>query len=69
MIILIVMFFLVHELRTQRNSAFKTIVVVVGGLGNEAFLFNRSEMEKQHFLKSSEKKSSQKPQQNKAAQN
>lgn len=57
-IIFIVMFFLVHELGTQRNFAFKTIVVVVvvGGLGNEAFLFNHSEREKQHFLKFSEKK-------------
>lgn len=49
-------FCLVHELGTQRNFAFKTIVVVVGGLGNEAFLFNRSEREKQHFWKFSEKK-------------
>lgn len=70
-IIFIVMFVLVHELGTERNFAFKTIVVVVvGGLGNEAFLFNRSEREKQHFLKFSEKKNHHKNvQQNKAARN
>lgn len=64
------MFFM--NLAPVRNFAFKTIVVVavaVGGLGNEAFLFNRSEKEKQHFLKFSEKRSSQKPQENKAARN
>lgn len=63
------MFFM--NLAPVRNFAFKTIVVVavvVGGLGNEAFLFNRSEKEK-HFLKFSEKRSSQKPQENKAARN